>query len=349
MASKRQVFPCNTCSITFTTSELQRSHMRQSWHINNLRRRVAGLPALSEEQFGEEDKSQEAKHRRSSSEEQREPRASPQHTEAPSDSNSTNVTAIEQNRPTTFTSTQCLFCTTISPTLDENMSHMSSVHGLFVPSPERLLDLPSFLGYLATIIFDYNECLYCGATKANVKSVQTHMRDKGHCMIHLDPDSELLDFWELSDSEGEDASLEEQLSAVKLSDTELRLPSGAIINSRSDTTHPRTKPSLAQTRSKSSQQRIKRDERRAITAAASDSAPAPGPDSRPSHTDHRVAVRGEMGLAGVSEAQKRALVVTEKRMRQREAVAKAAMRHAIEQQPQKTIYYKTENPVYQAG
>jgi pre-60S factor REI1 len=56
-----------------------------------------------------------------------------------------------------------------------------------------------------------------------------------------------------------------------------------------------------------------------------------------------------MGLAGVTEAQKRALVVTEKKMKRREALAKAAMRHAVEQQPMKTVYYKTENPVYQAG
>jgi pre-60S factor REI1 len=86
---------------------------------------------------------------------------------------------------------------------------------------------------------------------------------------------------------------------------------------------------------------------RAITATApADSPTAPGHEHR---SERRVAVRGEMGLVGVSEAQKRALVVTEKKMKRREALAKAAMRHAVEQQPMKTVYYKTENPVYQAG
>jgi hypothetical protein len=31
MAEKRSSWPCNTCSITFPSSELQRSHMRQPW------------------------------------------------------------------------------------------------------------------------------------------------------------------------------------------------------------------------------------------------------------------------------------------------------------------------------
>jgi pre-60S factor REI1 len=207
--------------------------------------------------------------------------------------------------------------------------------------------MSSFLGYLATIVLDYNECLYCGVEKSSLNSVQTHMRDKGHCMIHLDAESELLDFWALSDSDDEDTPTNETPAAIKLSDTEMRLPSGTVINSRSDTTQLRTKPSLAHSRSRGSQYRVKRDEMRAITATApADSPTAPGHEHR---SERRVAVRGEMGLVGVSEAQKRALVVTEKKMKRREALAKAAMRHAVEQQPMKTVYYKTENPVYQAG
>jgi len=56
-----------------------------------------------------------------------------------------------------------------------------------------------------------------------------------------------------------------------------------------------------------------------------------------------------MGLAGISESQRRALQVTEMKWKRREAVAKAAQRYAAEQEPVKTKYYKTENPVYQAG
>ncbi len=232
--------------------------------------------------------------------------------------------------------TKCLFCNLVSPALDANINHMSSMHGLFIPSPDRLSDVESFLGYLAIIVFDYKECLYCSLEKATVDAVQTHMRDKGHCMIKMDKESELLDFWDFSDTE-EDGQIEGQ-KPVKLSDTEMRLPSGTVINSRSDTTQLRAKLGTEQLRSKVSQPKSKKAELRSITAEENPDA-ANAKRGRPSH-DRRIAIRREMGLTGVSESQRRALRITERKMKSREALAKAAQRHAIEQQPVKTIYYK---------
>jgi pre-60S factor REI1 len=197
--------------------------------------------------------------------------------------------------------------------------------------------MESFLGYLAIIIFEYNECLYCSLQKGTVDGVQTHMRDKGHCMIKTNAESELLDFWELSDSGDEERT---KSAAIKLSETEMRLPSGVVINSRSDTTQRRAKPRLAQSRTKGSQYRIKRAEMRAITAGENQET-ADENQSRPSRSnDRRVAVRGEMGLAGIPESQRRALQITEKKMKRGEAVAKAAQRYAAEQEPVKAKYYK---------
>ncbi|KAH7399650.1 C2H2 type zinc-finger-domain-containing protein [Pyrenochaeta sp. MPI-SDFR-AT-0127] len=352
MASKPRVFPCNTCSITFTTSELQRSHMRQSWHIHNLRRRVAELPALSEEEYDTQAKSQEIIHPQKSRDEQRKRLSSSDDAEVESEANLETTHEAELKSSEKVPSTQCLFCNLDSLTLNANVDHMSSLHGLFIPSPDQLSDMESFLGYLATIIFEYNECLYCGLEKGTVDGVQTHMRDKGHCMIKMNAESELLDFWELSDS-GDDAPKENEErtkgAAIKLSETEMRLPSGVVINSRSDTTQLRAKPGLAQSRAKGSQYRTKRDEMKAITAKE-DQDTTDEKQNRPSHSnDRRVAVRGEMGLAGVSESQRRALQITEHKMKKREAIAKAATRHAAEQEPVKTKYYKTEAPIYQAG
>jgi pre-60S factor REI1 len=242
--------------------------------------------------------------------------------------------------------TQCLFCNLTSATPDANVEHMSSTHGLFIPSPDKLSDLESFLGYLATIIFEYNECLYCALTKGNVKGVQTHMRDKGHCMINMDAESELLDFWDLSDSGDEEDTSQTKSAAIKLSTTEMRLPSGTVIHSRSDTTQLRVKPGLTQSRTKSSQCRVKRAEAKAAITAGEEGqdAPAQGQKSHARGTDHRIAVRGEMGLTGLPESTKRALMITEKKMKRREAIAKNAYRHAMEVQPQlKTMYYKVRN------
>jgi pre-60S factor REI1 len=202
--------------------------------------------------------------------------------------------------------------------------------------------MESFLGYLAILIFEYNECLYCSLKKGTVDGVQTHMRDKGHCMIKMNSESELLDFWEPFDSgdEGQNEGERTKSTAIKLSETEMRLPSGVVINSRSDTTQLRAKPGLAQSRTKGLQYRIKRAEMRAITAGENQET-ADEKQSRPSRSnDRRVAVRGEMGLAGIPESQRRALQITEKKMKRREAVAKAAQRYAAEQEPIKAKYYK---------
>jgi pre-60S factor REI1 len=311
--------------------------------VYNLRRRVAELPALSEEQFDTQAKSQEIIHRQKDSEEQGKKRIPSYDAEVESDSISEDIPEAEYEISEKVPPTQCLFCNLDSPTLHANVDHMSSLHGLFIPSPEQLLDMESFLGYLATIIFEYNECLYCSLQKGTVDGVQTHMRDKGHCMIKMNAESELLDFWELSDSgdEGQDEDEERTKSAaIKLSETEMRLPSGIVINSRSDTTQLRANPGLAQSRTKASQYRIKRAEMRALTAGENQET-ADENRSRPSRSnDRRVTVRGEMGLAGISESQRRALQITEKKMKRREAVAKAAQRYAAEQEPIKAKYYK---------
>ncbi|RFU28883.1 hypothetical protein B7463_g7442, partial [Scytalidium lignicola] len=326
--------------------------MQQPWHVYNLRRRVAELPALSEEQYDTQAKNQEILHRQKASNEQGKRRISSYDAEVESDSISEDIPEAEYEISEKVPPTQCLFCNLDSPTLHANIEHMSSLHGLFIPSPDQLSDMESLLGYLAIIIFEYNECLYCSLKKGTVEGVQTHMRDKGHCMINMNAESELLDFWELSDSGDEGQNEDEKRTksaAIKLSETEMRLPSVVVINSRSDTTQLRAKPRLAQSRAKGLQYRIKRDEIRAITARENQETEDER-QSRPSHSnDRRVAVRGEMGLAGIPESQRRALQITEKKMRRREAVAKAARRYAAEQEPIKAKYYKTEAPIYQAG
>ncbi|KAF2652741.1 hypothetical protein K491DRAFT_604281 [Lophiostoma macrostomum CBS 122681] len=352
LASETVVFPCNTCSLNFTTSELQRTHMRQSWHIHNLRRRVAELPAVSEEEYDTKVKDQGNMHSPEKNDDKKRDQIASYDAETISDAVVASSSGAKAEISEEILATQCLFCNLDSPTLNANIDHMSCTHSLFIPWPEHLSDIESFLGYLAVTIFEYKECLYCGLKKGTVDGVQTHMRDKGHCMIKMDANSELLDFWELSDSDEDDQKEElggKKPAAIKLSETEMRLPSGAVISSRSDTTQLRARPALEQSRTRSLQHRIRRDDKRTITAGDDQDA-ADDDHSRPSRShDHRVAVRGEMGLIGVPEGQMRALQITEKKMKRREAVAKAAYRHAMERQPVKTIYYKTENPVYQAG
>jgi pre-60S factor REI1 len=298
--------------------------------ISNLRRRVAGLPSLSKDQHPAQAPSPKITKRL------------PDVAEPKSGSQAELLPHPAKVESQALPATRCLFCTLDFPALDANMEHMTDVHGLFILSPEQLSDLETFLGYLATIVFGDKECLYCGVIKSTVEGVQTHMRDKAHCMINLNGESELLDFWDFTDSEGDEDSQATENPANKLFNTEMRLPSGVIINSRSDVAQLRARPGLTSSRTKSSQHRTKIAEKRAAITAGEETQGTHDdqPQTHSRSSDRRVAVRGELGLTGLSDGAKRALMVTEKKMMKREAIAKTAHRHAMEQQPTKTMYYK---------
>lgn len=104
---------------------------------------------------------------------------------------------------------QCLFCNHLSANVDANVLHMSKQHGMFIPEREYLDDLEGLLKYLQQKIYYFQECLYCGQMKHTVSGVQTHMRDRGHCMIPYGTEDEMLDIGDFYDfratySDGDD-------------------------------------------------------------------------------------------------------------------------------------------------
>ena len=118
----------------------------------------------------------------------------------------------------------CLFCNYHSPSTSLNVSHMSKIHGMFIPERPYLEDMEGLLAYLHEKIHEFHECLFCGKIKSTTSGVQTHMRDKGHCMIAFDSEAEMIEvgqFYDFratySDSEEDDSEEddegEERLSA----------------------------------------------------------------------------------------------------------------------------------------
>jgi pre-60S factor REI1 len=180
------------------------------------------LPALSAEQFEATAKTDElsrADHDNTSCHENQDPSpvSSPEaesEDEAEAEDESGDVD--DRMKDTIDNSSRCLFCNLVSPTIEVNILHMHTGHGLFIPDSDKLLDLGTFLGYLASIIFTYNTCLYCNTERGSVEGIQTHMRDKGHCVINLDADSELLEFWDFGDSDEEGDDVVAKMAAVKL-------------------------------------------------------------------------------------------------------------------------------------
>jgi pre-60S factor REI1 len=94
---------------------------------------------------------------------------------------------------------QCLFCNYVSPTVDLNLNHMSKQHGFFIPEREYLVDLTGWLNYLSETITVLHQCLYCHKKVHTASGVQTHMRDRGHCMLAYSTEEEQLDVGDFYD------------------------------------------------------------------------------------------------------------------------------------------------------
>ena len=94
---------------------------------------------------------------------------------------------------------RCLFCNYDSPSLKLNVLHMSKFHGMFIPEQAYLVDLEGLIRYLHTKINQTFECLYCHKSKGSMNGIQTHMKDKGHCMIAFESEEEMLEVGQFYD------------------------------------------------------------------------------------------------------------------------------------------------------
>lgn len=97
------------------------------------------------------------------------------------------------------TATRCLFCNVHSSTLEANLTHMEKVHSLFIPERVYLVDLAGLINHLTERVFELHECLYCGQLRHSTVGVQTHMRDKGHCMIAFESEEEMIEVGQFYD------------------------------------------------------------------------------------------------------------------------------------------------------
>ena len=202
--------------------------------------------------------------------------------------------------------TECLFCPSAANTIEESLSHMASTHGFQIPDIEGLLDLETFVSYLSLVVRRYFACLHCGQMKHSVEAVQKHMLAKGHCMLDLQPGSEFAEFWE--SAEDGDVNGMEKESEV-LSDSEMRLPSGAITSSKQS----RVRPHLSR------RPPSNRDGSNSLVTTQL------GEESEPEHErvappqkTRALALRDQMGVIGLSDQQRRSLIAVREKFQRRE-------------------------------
>ncbi|KAL8666914.1 MAG: hypothetical protein Q9202_001154 [Teloschistes flavicans] len=158
----------------------------------------------------------------------------PQHPLSQNNTTDNTPTAVRSRSPTDVAVTvplkQCLFCNYESPTFKLSVLHMTKFHGLFIPEQPYLVDLEGLIGYLYAKISELHECLYCHKVKGAKESIQTHMRDKGHCMIAYTSEPEMIEvgqFYDfrssysdsesdLDEDEGEEKATKDEEGGVKL-------------------------------------------------------------------------------------------------------------------------------------
>jgi pre-60S factor REI1 len=90
----------------------------------------------------------------------------------------------------------CLFCTRVSTSLEDNLTHMSGEHSFFIPDAEYLIDITGLIAYLGEKIAVGNVCIYCngkGREFRTLDAVRKHMVDKSHCKIAYDTENDMLE------------------------------------------------------------------------------------------------------------------------------------------------------------
>lgn len=214
---------------------------------------------------------------------------------------------IDQNPGSPY---QCLFCQQKfehdNEEFENTLKHMFTTHGLFIPDHTTISDLGCFLGYLATEVRVWHECLYCGTTKNSTLAIQSHMRDSSHCMLNLEREPELLEFWECRvDGVG---------NAAKNAGRS-RMGSGKELQLLGTVGGPRWN---AQEKTRA---RRARDVRLALQAGLKLST-SPEPPGK--QNSRQLARRDEMSIQNIDSQQRHALILAEKRSQKDEAMAKRA-------------------------
>ncbi|KAI4606408.1 hypothetical protein J4E80_010160 [Alternaria sp. BMP 0032] len=134
-------------------------------------------------------------------------------------------------KPATDPLLDCLFCNYRSPNFQLNITHMGRYHGMFIPEKEFLAQPEELIKHLHEKIHAYHECLKCHKTLHTASGIQTHMRDRGHCMIAFDSDIELVEigeFYDFRSSYPDAADFDEMAEEAEDSDDSSSTTGGGI-------------------------------------------------------------------------------------------------------------------------
>jgi pre-60S factor REI1 len=313
-------YSCVSCKISFQTSQEQRAHMKEPWQyvgphlinplstdtvnsVHNVKRRMESLPPVALDTFRGQDEQKPSTTERPTRKGRR----------PDSDLEDTDEDEDEESALPFL----CLFCNqefgSDETGFEANLEHMDTVHGFSIPDPDMAVDLPSFVGYLATEVRVWHECLYCGATKPSTRGIQNHMRDTGHCLLNFDREPELLDFWgDPPDVEDNDGEPSDQSKLTKLTADGILFASGKVAVSKT----------AAAAAKKATRWPL--STQRAFPSSSGHAELAPLGEGPQLSSSRQLGRREEMSIAGISAQQRGALILVEKKAQRSEDMARRA-------------------------
>ena len=123
---------------------------------------------------------------------------------------------------------RCLFCNYESPSWNLSITHMTRIHGLFIPEQKYITDLRGLLQYLQAKIQENSECLCCHKLKGSPVGAQTHMRDKGHCKIAFETEEEMIEVGQFYDFSSTYSDPENEDSDTEMDEADPKSKSGGV-------------------------------------------------------------------------------------------------------------------------
>ena len=196
-------FTCQGCGLAFQQAEDQRNHYKSDLHRYNMKRRVAGLPPISTQQFNQkfmdnvksndgnnvsqtiESKPSHVK-QKNFEKVKNAKQSSSQRTQQLEPVDQEKLMEERLKSPNRLTKFDSLFDNHKSNTIEDNVKYMESKFSFFIPEKEYLVDLDGLLQYLADKVSVGHACLACNKVFTSLESIRKHMLDKSHNRIAYD-------------------------------------------------------------------------------------------------------------------------------------------------------------------
>ncbi|SCV05943.1 LANO_0H18602g1_1 [Lachancea nothofagi CBS 11611] len=135
--------------------------------------------------------------------------------------------------------TDCIFCTAEHKDIERNVSHMFRSHGLYIPEPSFLIDLPGLLDDLIDLIVIANRCLCCSFQGTSLESIRAHISSKSHARLPYETKEERAKFSQFYDFSLADNNIhdKEEESDTRVTGDDADADVAAITPDDTDTAH----------------------------------------------------------------------------------------------------------------